>query len=163
TGARWPNRCRPPSSAATSTISCGSWTRCAPRAIGSGSQSYAARAPRRGPPARRRGPPPPPPRAPPAPRRPARGARPPRGRGRRAGRCAPGRLPGVAASTHEGADLAPHAPYGPPAVLAAHERVLRGEDLTGVTLPGPPVLDVPLRLADWEPGYFLAHYRSDGV
>jgi hypothetical protein len=80
-----------------------------------------------------------------------------------AGRFAPGPLPEVAASTHEWADLAPHAPYGPSAVLAAHERVLRGEDLTDATLPGPPVLEVPLRLADWEPEYFLAHYRSDGV
>jgi hypothetical protein len=80
-----------------------------------------------------------------------------------AGRFAPGPLPEVAASTHNWAELAPHAPYGPPAVLAAHERVVRGEDLTGETLPGPPVLDLPLRLADWEPEYFLAQYRSDGV
>jgi hypothetical protein len=80
-----------------------------------------------------------------------------------AGRFAPGPLPEVAASTHEWADLAPHAPFGPPAVLAAHERVTRGEDLTGARLPGPPVLDLPLRLAPWEPDYFLAHYRSDGV
>jgi hypothetical protein len=80
-----------------------------------------------------------------------------------AGRFAPGPLPEVAASTHEWADLAPHAPSGPPAVIAAHERVVRGEDLTGETLPGPPVLDLPLRLADWEPEYYLAHYRHDGV
>lgn len=80
-----------------------------------------------------------------------------------AGRFAPGPLPEVAASTHEWADLAPYAPFGPPAVVAAHERVVRGEDLTGATLPGPPVLDLPLRLAAWEPDYFLAHYRSDGV
>jgi hypothetical protein len=80
-----------------------------------------------------------------------------------AGRFAPGPLPEVAASTHEWADLAPHAPFGPPAVLAAHERVVRGEDLTGARLSGPPVLDLPLRLAAWEPDYFLAHYRSDGV
>ena len=80
-----------------------------------------------------------------------------------AGRFAPGPLPEVAASTHEWADLAPHAPPGPAAVLAAHERVLRGEDLTGEALPGPPVLDLPLRLAGWEPEYLLAHYRPDGV
>jgi hypothetical protein len=80
-----------------------------------------------------------------------------------AGRFAPGPLPEVAASTHEWAELAPHARYGPPAVLAAHERVVRGEDLTGQTLPGPPVLDLPLRLAGWEPEYYLAHYRHDGV
>jgi len=80
-----------------------------------------------------------------------------------AGRFAPGPLPEVAASTHEWADLAPHVPPGPPAVLAAHERVVRGEDLTGQTLPGPPVLDLPLHLADWEPEYYLAQYRHDGV
>jgi hypothetical protein len=80
-----------------------------------------------------------------------------------AGRFAPGPLPEVAASTHEWADLAPYAPFGPPALLAAHERVVRGEDLTGARLPGPPVLDLPLRLVPWEPDYFLAHYRSDGV
>src|SRR5262252_2061142 len=80
-----------------------------------------------------------------------------------AGRFAPGPLPEVAASTHEWRDLAPHAPYGPPAVLTAHERVVRGEDLTGAQLPGPPVLDLPLRLAAWEPDYLLAHYRPDGV
>src|SRR5438128_2398648 len=80
-----------------------------------------------------------------------------------AGRFAPGPLPEVAASTHDWADLAPHAPPGPSAVLAAHERVVRGEDLTGQTLPGPPVLDLPLRLADWEPEYYLAQYRHDRV
>jgi len=80
-----------------------------------------------------------------------------------AGRFAPGPLPEVAASTHEWSDLAPHAPSGPPAVLAAHERVVRGEDLTGETLPGPQVLELPLRLAGWEPEYYLAHYRHDGV
>jgi hypothetical protein len=80
-----------------------------------------------------------------------------------AGRFAPGPLPEVAASTHQWADLAPHAPPGPAAVLAAHERVLRGEDLTGEILPGPAVLDLPRRLAAWEPEYLLAHYRPDGV
>jgi hypothetical protein len=80
-----------------------------------------------------------------------------------AGRFAPGPLPEVAASTHEWADLAPHVPPGPPAALAAHERVVRGEDLTGETPPSPPVLDLPLTLAGWEPEYCLAHYRADGA
>jgi hypothetical protein len=80
-----------------------------------------------------------------------------------AGRFAPGPLPEVAASTHEWAELAPHALPGPPAALAAHERVVRGEDLTGEEFPGPPVLELPHRLAAWEPQYFLAHYRSDGA
>jgi hypothetical protein len=80
-----------------------------------------------------------------------------------AGRFAPGPLPEVAASTHEWADLAPHAPPGPLSVVTAHERVIRGDDLTGERLPGPPVLDLPLRLADWEPDYCLANYRADGA
>jgi Family of unknown function (DUF6183) len=80
-----------------------------------------------------------------------------------AGRFAPGPLPEVAASTHTWGELAPHVPPGPSGVLAAHERVVRGEDLTGQPLPGPSVLDLPLRLAAWEPQYCLAHYRADGA
>jgi hypothetical protein len=72
-----------------------------------------------------------------------------------------GPLPEVAAQSHEWHELAPHIPSGAPAVLAAHERVVRGDDLSELTLPGPPVLDVPLRLAEWEPAYALAEYRSD--
>lgn len=78
-----------------------------------------------------------------------------------AGRFAPGPLPEVAAQGHTWADLAPHLPAGPLAVLAAHERVLRGEDLSGATIDGPPVLELPFRLAAWEPGYALAEYRPD--
>src|SRR5262249_50471796 len=80
-----------------------------------------------------------------------------------AGRFAPGPLPEVAASTHEWADLAPHVPPGPLAVVTAHERVIRGEDLTRESPPGPAVLDLPLRLAEGEPESSLAHYRSDGA
>lgn len=78
-----------------------------------------------------------------------------------AGRFAPGPLPEVAAQHHAWADLAPTIPPGPHAVVAAHERVLRGEDLTDATIDGPPVLELPLRLADWEPRYALAEYRPD--
>ncbi|MGH7540616.1 MAG: hypothetical protein ACRELC_06435, partial [Gemmatimonadota bacterium] len=77
-----------------------------------------------------------------------------------AGRFAPGPLSEVAASTHRWEELAPAVPPGPVAVLTAHERALRGEDLTGITLPGPPVLDLPLRLEPWEPAYFLAEYHA---
>ncbi|HEX6310076.1 MAG TPA: hypothetical protein VF152_00450, partial [Acidimicrobiia bacterium] len=77
-----------------------------------------------------------------------------------AGRFAPGPLSEVAASTHRWRELAPHVPEGPVAALTAHECVLRGEDLTGVALPGPPVLELPLRLQAWEPRYFLAEYRA---
>jgi hypothetical protein len=72
-----------------------------------------------------------------------------------------GPLPEVAAQAHEWHDLAPHVPHGAPAVLAAHERVMRGEDLSEIELPGPSVLEVPLRLVEWEPRYVLAEYRSD--
>ncbi|MEX0947533.1 MAG: hypothetical protein WEE69_01785 [Acidimicrobiia bacterium] len=72
-----------------------------------------------------------------------------------------GPLPEVAAQAHEWHDLAPHVPRGVPAVLAAHERVMRGEDLSDVELPGPAVLEVPLKLMEWEPRYALAEYRPD--
>ncbi|MGH9033704.1 MAG: DUF6183 family protein, partial [Acidimicrobiia bacterium] len=77
-----------------------------------------------------------------------------------AGRFAPGPLSEVAASTHTWEELAPHVQPGPLAVLTAHERAVRGEDVTGVTIPGPPVLDLPLRLEPWEPAYFLAEYHA---
>lgn len=76
------------------------------------------------------------------------------------GRFAPGPLSEVAASTHGWDELAPHVRPGPVAVLAAHERVVRGDDLTDGALPGPPVLDLPLRLEPWEPAYLLAEYRA---
>ena len=47
-------------------------------------------------------------------------------------RFAPGPLPEVAAQWHDWADLAPWVPPGPAAVLALHERVVRGEDLSAV-------------------------------
>jgi len=77
-----------------------------------------------------------------------------------AGRFALGPLSEVAASTHTWAELAPHAPAGPVAALAAHERVVRGEDLRGVPIASPPVLELPLALEPWEPSYRVAHYRS---
>jgi hypothetical protein len=80
-----------------------------------------------------------------------------------AGRFALGPLSEVAASTHTWAELAPHAPAGPVAARAAHERVVRGEDLRADAHVGalPPVLDVPLALAAWEPAYPLATYEAD--
>jgi hypothetical protein len=76
-----------------------------------------------------------------------------------AGRFALGPLSEVAASTHTWDELAPHAPPGPQSALAAHERVLRGEDLTADPRVDPAVLEVPLALASWEPAYPLATYR----
>lgn len=72
-----------------------------------------------------------------------------------------GPLPEVAAHAHTWAELAPHLTPSAAAVITAHERVLRGEDLAGVQPPGPPVLDLPLRLAPWEPAYALAEYHAD--
>jgi hypothetical protein len=72
-----------------------------------------------------------------------------------------GPLHEVAASRHEWAELAPHHPGGPQAFLAAHERVLRGEDLTGRLDDLPQVFDVPAVLQPWEPEYALATYKPD--
>ena len=56
----------------------------------------------------------------------------------------------VAASAHRWADLADHLPASPVRAIVAHERVARGEDLSGVSLGTDP-LGLPLRLAAWEP------------
>jgi hypothetical protein len=47
--------------------------------------------------------------------------------------------------------------------MSAHERVMRGDDLTGdpVATTLPEVLDLPLRLQPWEPRYALAEYHPD--
>lgn len=80
-----------------------------------------------------------------------------------AGRFTPGPLPEVAASTHEWEELAEHLPDGPGAMLTAHERVVRGEDLTDTEPGGPEVLDIPRVLQEWEPTYPLATYEAHGV
>ena len=74
-----------------------------------------------------------------------------------------GPLAEVAAAGHAWGDLAPHAPATPTASMCLHERVLRGEDLTGVELPGPDPLELPRCLEPWEPDYPLANYRSDAA
>jgi hypothetical protein len=78
------------------------------------------------------------------------------------GRFALGPLPEVAASTKRWEDLAPHVVQGAPeAAIAAHERVVRGEDLHGDRRLDPFVLEVPLQLAPWEPVYPVAEYAPD--
>lgn len=78
------------------------------------------------------------------------------------GRFALGPLPEVAASTKRWEDLAPHVVQGAPeAAIAAHERVVRGEDLHGDRRLDPFVLEVPLQLASWEPAYPTADYAAD--
>lgn len=75
------------------------------------------------------------------------------------GRFALGPLPEVAASTKRWEDLAPHVVQGAPeAAVAAHERVVRGEDLHADRRLDPFVLEVPLQLASWEPVYPVAEY-----
>ena len=72
----------------------------------------------------------------------------------------------IAASTHTWSELAPTAPFGPVAMTALAERVVRGEDLsrlTGDVLPGPELTELPRVLQPWEPEYALAEYRADRV
>ncbi|HXW81218.1 MAG TPA: hypothetical protein VEJ84_17080 [Acidimicrobiales bacterium] len=79
------------------------------------------------------------------------------------GRFALGPLPEVAASTHTWSELSPYLHPTPEAAMAAHERVLRGDDLAddSVAASLPEVLDIPLRLEGWEPSYALAEYHTD--
>jgi hypothetical protein len=72
-----------------------------------------------------------------------------------------GPLPEVAAQHHTWAELAPHVSSTAAAVVTAHERVVRGDDLSAVEIDGPAVLELPWRLAEWEPHYAVAQYRSD--
>lgn len=76
------------------------------------------------------------------------------------GRFALGPLGEVAASTHTWAELAPFLEPTPDAGIIAHERVVRGEDLTGDDRVDPTALELPLRLEPWEPRYPLATYRA---
>lgn len=78
-----------------------------------------------------------------------------------AGRFALGPLWEVAASTHGWSDLSEYVSPGPARALTAHERVMRGEDLSEDPSIDRYVLDLPLRLMDWEPRYRLAEYRSN--
>jgi hypothetical protein len=80
-----------------------------------------------------------------------------------AGRFALGPLSEVAASSHTWAELRPWAPRSPEAGMAAHERVVRGEDLVGDDSVDATVLELPLRLQPWEPEYPLATYRPHSL
>lgn len=77
------------------------------------------------------------------------------------GRFALGPLPEVVAATHTWAELAPYVPHGPVAALAAHERVVRGEDVSMLQVPEPNVLEIAFVLQPWEPAYPLAQYHPD--
>jgi hypothetical protein len=78
-----------------------------------------------------------------------------------AGRFALGPLTEVAASTHGWDELGPHVRPGAMGTLAAHERVVRGEDLRGHEEIDGSVLELPLVLQLWEPDYPLAEYAPD--
>lgn len=73
-----------------------------------------------------------------------------------------GPLPEVAASTHEWADLEAALPPGPWRSTVAHERAVRGEDLTAVMLDAE-VYEIPLVVQTWEPSYQLPEYKADRV
>jgi len=77
------------------------------------------------------------------------------------GRFAIGPLTEVAAQHHTWGSLEPHLDRGPRAAFVAHERVIRGERIDGTRLP--LVLDIPTRLAPWEPSYPLAVYHDAGA
>jgi hypothetical protein len=79
-----------------------------------------------------------------------------------AARFALGPLTEVAAGGHDWAALAPHLGDPASATAVAQERVIRGEDLTVAGAGRGWDLDVelPLRLAPWEPSYALPRYRD---
>ncbi|HEX2296614.1 MAG TPA: hypothetical protein VHN37_15080 [Actinomycetota bacterium] len=79
------------------------------------------------------------------------------------GRFAHGPLTEVAASTHSWEELAPHLDDPVTASYVAQERVLRGEVLDTDERAHPDLVDVPLRIAPWEPPYALATFRSNLV
>jgi len=76
------------------------------------------------------------------------------------GRFTIGPLAEVVASRLTWADLADLV-HGPVAANIAHERVARGEDLTGYAVV--PIIELPLALADWEPRYTVPEYSDDGI
>ncbi len=81
------------------------------------------------------------------------------------GRFSLGPLPEVAASAHTWDEVAPHLHRTPQAAMFAHERVMRGEDLSRDRSARelPEVLELPLRLQSWEPAYPLAGYTPDAL
>lgn len=78
-----------------------------------------------------------------------------------AGRFTIGPLTEVVAQHHRWDELRSQLD-GPRASLVAHERVLRGELVTG-TGDLPNVVEMPYALAPWEPDYALAEYRLGGA
>jgi hypothetical protein len=77
-----------------------------------------------------------------------------------AGRFALGPLTEVAASRNSFDALSPHLPSPQVAGVVAAERVLRGEDLRGRPEAHPEVLELPMHIEAWEPGYAVAAYKA---
>jgi hypothetical protein len=77
-----------------------------------------------------------------------------------AGRFSLGPLWEVAASSHAWEEVGGHIPAGPARSLAAHERVLRGDDLEADGTVDRGVLDLPLVLQPWEPRYRVAVFHA---
>jgi hypothetical protein len=78
-----------------------------------------------------------------------------------AARWSHGPLTEVTASTHSWDELAPFIDEAPLAAYVAQERVLRGEDLTGDDRAHPEILELPMRVCEWEPVYCLATFGPD--
>lgn len=76
-----------------------------------------------------------------------------------AGRFALGPLWEVAASTHTWDELRT-VEYPALRALIAHERLIRGDDVEDAAIDRT-VVDAPLHLAEWEPQYPVAVYKSD--
>jgi hypothetical protein len=80
------------------------------------------------------------------------------------GRFTIGPLSEVVAQHHTWAGLRPHLAGDATSIYVAHERSLRGEAIDPAELTElPPVLDVPVTLAAWEPEYALAEYHDLGA
>lgn len=76
-----------------------------------------------------------------------------------------GPLSEVIAARHSWSDLEPFLPDGPAFGATAYERVLRGEELSGIQDSSEilEAFELPLALAEWEPAYGLAEYESHGA
>ena len=80
------------------------------------------------------------------------------------GRFTIGPLTEVVAQHHTWHELAPLLEPGPRAAFVAHERVLRGEAVEAESVAAlPDVLELPYRIAGWEPAYQLAAYHDAGA
>ncbi len=73
-----------------------------------------------------------------------------------------GPLTEVIAQHHTWSEIAGHLDRSVAAGIVAHERVLRGEDLTAEADDIIDPLALPLIIEPWEPAYALPRYRSNG-